>query len=405
MPAFEIDSPGIEELLRAIEGRRRENLADALRIADEAIAGVRARGDRFVAEQIARFDGLTIAPDEVLSVVRSGARSGSPALREAVRVAIERIESFHLGQLPRGYRRGAVTHRVRPLRRVGIYVPGGRAIYISTLIMCAVPARIAGVPEIVVATTPAAAARDELHAVCETLGITEIYRAGGAAGIAALALGTESLRRADKIVGPGNRFVTAAKMRLIGEAGIDMIAGPTELVVIADDTADAESIGADLLAQSEHGDDSTVICITTSPRLAAQMPGRAITITARSIDEAVALADRIAPEHLSIRTQDAPAVADRIENCAAIFCGPYSPPAIGDYVAGPNHVLPTAGTARFSSPLGVYDFVKRSNVVALAEEEFAEIAPYGRELARFEGLPRHCESMAVRPRARSGERS
>jgi histidinol dehydrogenase len=348
-----------EEVLRSIEARRSIALVDAFRVADEAIEGVRSRGDAYVAEQIARFDGVSMGPDEVMFNVPSPPvfAGGEGMLRTAISAAIERVEAFHRAQKPAGYvwSRGDTTieHRVRPLRRVGIYVPGGRAVYLSTLIMCAVPARIAGVPEIVVATPPAAASKQELLETCAILGISEIYRCGGAAGIAALALGTESLARVDKIVGPGNSYVTAAKARLIGEVGIDMTAGPTELVVIADDTADPELVTADLLAQAEHGPDSAVILISTSAALARKVDvERAFVITA-TIDEAIALANRIAPEHLSIHARDAASIAARAENCGAIYVGGSSAPAAGDYLIGSNHVLPTAGTARFFSPLGV----------------------------------------------------
>jgi histidinol dehydrogenase len=199
--------------------------------------------------------------------------------------------------------------------------------------------------------------------------------------------------RVDKIVGPGNAYVTAAKMRLVGEVGIDMTAGPTELVVIADDTANVAFVQADLDAQQEHGDDSIVTCISIGKPLEVRATR---TFVVASREEAIALANRIAPEHLSIQTRDARALADLAENCGAIFCGPYAPVAAGDYVAGPNHVLPTAGSARFFSPLGVYDFVKRSNIVTLTAEELLAIAAEGERIAEFEGLPNHAKSMAVR---------
>jgi len=364
---------------------------EALRVADEMIAGVRARGDAYVAEQIARFDHVTLAPDAIKVAPRDV--SIDREMIEAIDLAIERVEAFHRPQMPQSYRWNGVEHRVRPLRRVACYVPGGRAVYISTLIMTAVPARIAGVPEIVVVTTPAAAERDEMHYVCARLGVREIYRCGGAAGVAAAALGTESLPRVDKIVGPGNSYVTAAKMRLIGEVGIDMTAGPTELVVIADHTADPALVQADLDAQAEHGPDSAVICVTIGCTLDVRATRNVVV---HSIDEAVAVADEIAPEHLSIHAANAEAIAAKAQNCGAIYCGPMSPPAAGDYVVGSNHVLPTAGSARFFSPLGVYDFVKRSNVIALTAEELMAIAPYGERIAEFEGLPKHAASMAIR---------
>ena len=388
------DSPEAEAALRAIETRRNASEAEALRVADAAIAGVRERGDAFVREQIARFDRVSI--DDIRIAPRSV--TIDPKMAEAIDVAIERVEAFHRRQLPESYTWSydgtEVLHRVRPLRRVGVYVPGGRAVYLSTSIMTAVPARIAGVREIVAITTPAAADRDELHYACTRLGIREIYRSGGAAGVAAAALGTESLARVDKIVGPGNQYVTAAKARLVATVGIDMTAGPTELVVIADETANPEFVAADLAAQAEHGPDSAVIAIWVGR--ADKSVGATLSLLASSIDEAIAIANRIAPEHVSIQTRDPQGVAARIENCGAIFCGSSSPVAAGDYIAGPNHVLPTGGTARFFSPLGVYDFVKRANVIAITDEALQTIAPYAQRLAEFEGLPLHAQSLAER---------
>jgi histidinol dehydrogenase len=388
---FRVSSPEAETSLRALESRRDAAKVNACRVADEMIAGVRTRGDAYVAEQIARYDGVELAADEILIEPRRVQIDRE--LAYALDLAIERVEAFHLQQLPRSYEWEGVTHRVRPLSRAGIYVPGGRAVYVSTLIMCAVPARIAGVPEPVVATTPAAAGRDELHYVCTRLGIRELYRCGGAAGIAALALGTGTLRRVDKIAGPGNAYVTAAKARLVGEVGIDMTAGPTELVIIADDSADAALVQADLDAQQEHGPDSAVICISVGAPLDVRAT---LNLVAADVGEAIALSDRIAPEHLSIHARDASAIAERAQHAGTIYCGPFSAPAAGDYVIGPNHVLPTAGSARFFSPLGVYDFVKRTNVVTLTESALQELAPHAAHIARFEGLPQHAKSVEAR---------
>ena len=391
MPTFKAASPEAEVALRELEERRAGANENAFRVAGEMIAGVRARGDAFVREQIEKFDGVRV--DDIAITPRTV----QVELADALDLAIERVEVFHRPQLPQSYEWQGITHRVRPLRRAGIYVPGGRAVYISTLIMTAVPARIAGVEEIVVATTPAAADRDELHYVCNRLGIKTIYRSGGAAAIAALALGTESLPRVDKIVGPGNAYVTAAKARLVGEVGIDMTAGPTELIVIADETADAAFVQADLDAQQEHGPDSAVICICVGKPLPAADSIRAtLTLIADSIDEAIAISDRIAPEHLSIHARDAESIAARAQNAGAIYCGPFAPPASGDYILGSNHVLPTAGSARFFSPLGVYDFVKRTNVITLTEEKLAEVGPAAARIARFEGLPLHAQSIEAR---------
>ena len=380
MNTWRINSPEAEAALRQLEERRNVAIDNALRVADEAIAGVRARGDAYVAEQIERFDKRTITPSDIKIAPRDVAID--PAIANAIDTAIARVESFHRKQLPASYRwtfdGTEIAHRVRPLRRVGVYVPGGRAVYISTLIMGAVPARIAGVTDIVVATTATAAERPELQYVCNRLGVTEVYRSGGAAAIAAMALGTATLARVDKIVGPGNSYVTAAKMRLIGEVGIDMTAGPTELVVIADDTADAALVQADLDAQQEHGPDSAVICICVGKPLDIRAT---LTLVADSVDEALA-------------------IAERAENAGAIYCGPSSPPAAGDYILGSNHVLPTAGSARFFSPLGVYDFVKRTNVVNVDAGDLLAIGPMAERLANFEGLPKHGESVMARSAGR-----
>lgn len=408
-----VKAPGgaADAAIRRIEGNRSRVERTAEVAARRAISRVRIEGDAAASRYVAEFDGVTIAPSSLLITPR---RSPS-SLDSAIELAIARVDRFHRAQLPAGYTLDGMTHRVRPLRRAGIYVPGGSAVYISTLIMCAVPARIAGVEELVVATTPAAASQRELLDCCARLGVKEIYRAGGPAGIAAMALGTQTLRRVDKIVGPGNAYVTAAKKQLIGEVGIDMIAGPTELVLIADDEADVSLVAADLLAQAEHGRESAVICITfsrnASNAISAEVDRQlasgdraaqpsiersSVILEVKSAQDAVDLANRIAPEHLSLHWRDAGAWLDRLDNCGAIFAGAANPVAAGDYIAGPNHVLPTAGTARFTSPLGVYDFVKRSNVIALSDSQTREIAAAGAALARFEGLPRHARSLELR---------
>ena len=404
--------------LARIERNRDRSSRAAEVSARRIIEQVRRNGDEAASAAVEKFDGVTIPAGEI--VIAPKQSSIDAGLDAAIDLAIERIGRFHRLQLPSGYRLSTegseLIHRIRPLRRVGIYVPGGSAVYLSTLIMCAVPARIAGVDELVVATTPAAAAQPALLECCRRLGIGQIYRAGGAAGIAAMALGTATLQRVDKIVGPGNAYVTAAKKLLVGRVGIDMLAGPTELVLIADDAADAKLAAADLLAQAEHGSDSVVVCVTftktSAKRIAAEVArqldaatgtsARACTdrngliIVAQSEEEAVLIANRIAPEHLSLHWSNAKEWLDSLENCGAIFVGARSPVAAGDYIAGPNHVLPTGGTARFTSPLGVYDFVKRSNVIELSASVSREIAGPGAALARFEGLPLHARSLDLR---------
>jgi histidinol dehydrogenase len=413
------DSPAADRAIRAAEQRRQRSGADARRVAKRMIDAVRRDGDLAVSRVLEEFDHVTIAPGEIR--VAPQPVEIAPELAAAIDLAIERITSFHERQKPVSFTWDdggtSVTHRITPLRRAGIYAPGGRAVYVSTLIMCAVPARIAGVEQLVVATTPSAAARPEFQYACTRLGVCEIYRCGGAAGIAAMALGTESLERVDKIAGPGNAYVSAAKQLLVGEVGIDMTAGPTELVLIADGTARAEWIAADLLAQAEHGEDSFVVCVTESKTLAVAVTGEvtrqltfaepgsaapkciaknALILLTSDVAQSIALANRIAPEHLSLHVADAEPYVAQLVNCGAIFTNETSPVAAGDYILGPNHVLPTAGTARFTSPLGVYDFVKRSNVVGTSAEAMAALANAGERIATFEGLPYHARSLALR---------
>lgn len=403
-----------------LERRRREEGDAARGVASEVIEGVRAGGDDYVAGLLEKFDGVSLAPGEILATDPVDG-SITRDMKGAIDEAISRVEAFHLEQLPRGYTvsvdGSTLEHRVRPLRRIGAYVPGGRAVYLSTLIMCAVPARIAGVRDIAVATTPRAAATPEFGYACSRLGIREVYRSGGPAGVAAMALGTQSLQRVDKIVGPGNAYVTAAKQLLTGSVGIDMTAGPTEVVVLADDSSDPRLVASDLLAQAEHGDDSTVICVTDSDEFQAlligelnrqlgeapeksaarrSLPEHGVIIRVDSMDAGVTVVNTIGPEHVSVQADTSRLDLDAIEDCGAVFIGPLAPVALGDYVAGPNHVLPTAGAARFFSPLGVYDFVKRSNRITVSDALYDKLAEKGALLARFEGLPLHATSIETR---------
>jgi len=407
------------ELGRWIEDleRRRDNRdAVAGATAQRIVEDVRIRGDEGVADSVAELDGVRFAPDELLVAPSSG--MVSQELAAAVELAIARITRFHEGQKPRSFviddGDTRLQQDVRPLRRVGIYVPGGAATYISSLMMCAIPARLAGVGEIIVATTPSAAASPALNYVCTVLGIREMYRAGGAAAIAAMAFGTGSLRRVDKIAGPGNAWVGAAKEFVRAWVGIDLVAGPSEIVVLADEAADVELVVADLLAQAEHGADSVPIFVTTSRRIArevsdrieqqlrtapaaaAAMRSNAAIIVVRDLPAACALVDRLAPEHLELMIRDPEAALETIDNCAAIYVGASSGVALGDYAVGTNHVLPTGGSARYSSPLGVYDFVKRRSVVRLGEQTGALVGAAAAILATAEGLPLHARSCELR---------
>ena len=311
---------------------------------------------------------------------------------------------------------------MRPLRRVGIYVPGGKAAYPSTVLMNAVPARVAGVKEMVMVSpcNNEGKISPEVLVAASMCGVTEIYRIGGVQAIGALAFGTESIRRVDKITGPGNAYVAAAKQMVFGRVGIDMIAGPTEVVVVADATARPDFVAADLIAQAEHDEMASPICITTSrtlpPRveeeLARQLAtaqrktiaqraleGQGVFIIVENMRQAVEAVDTLAPEHVEILTKDARKVAGRITNAGAIFVGNWSTEALGDYVAGPNHTLPTQGSARFSSALGVQDFMKFSNVIECTRKGFLSLAPHVEVLAAAEGLYGHAASVRVRREA------
>ena len=407
----------IDRWISNLEQRRGEANDEARSSAEEIIRRVRLDGDRAVSELVRKYDRVALRPNQLL--VEPNAKRIERKMEEAIDLAISRVTKFHEKQKQSDYSCGQggtkFLHRVRPVRRVGIYVPGGRAVYLSTLIMCAVPARIAGVQELVVATTHDAAKHPELQYAAERLGVREIYRAGGPAGVAAMALGTRTLKRVDKIVGPGNRYVAAAKLLLAGEVGIDMVAGPTEIAVIADETSNADWVAADLLAQAEHGEDTSPVCIVTTIEVARAINsalsrlskegmkgsarlslGRGVILVVESDNETINLVNRLGPEHLSVQVKSPTVFVDGIENCGAVFLGGYSAVALGDYIAGPNHVLPTMGSGRFHSPLGVYDFYKRSNVISISKETFAQIAEAGKALAEFEGLVLHANSISAR---------
>ncbi|MDI6906071.1 MAG: histidinol dehydrogenase [Thermoanaerobacterales bacterium] len=422
------------------------SLADALQrefvVPDEVclavadiLTAVRERGDRALAEFTARFDGVELAPEEGFRVsaaeVKAAYRRVEQEFLDALRHAKERIAAFHRRQLPASWfetsAEGIVGGQlVRPLDRVGIYVPGGRATYPSSVLMNALPAAVAGVREIAMVTPPA---RDgsvnpyTLVAAAEA-GITEIYKAGGAQAVAALAFGTESIRRVDKITGPGNIYVTVAKQQVFGLVGIDMLAGPSEVVIVADGDADPAAAAADLLAQAEHDVLARAVLITPSWELAgavreevarqlgdhrerrgilekALADGGLIIVT-RDLEEAVGLANRYAPEHLELMVGEPLAWLGRVRHAGAVFLGGYTPVALGDYAAGPNHVLPTGGTARFTSALGVDAFLKRINVLSCDRDGFGHLAPTVAVLAEVEGLPAHAAAVLVRG-ARGGK--
>ena len=420
--------PAFERLLRRL--RRRGVTQDAgVEPAVRAILDdVRKRGDRAVAAATLRFDHVKLKPSE-RTVERAQMRAACDALPgpelRALKLAARRIGDFHAHQKERSFRYKdalgiTLGQEIRPLRRVGLYVPGGQAFYPSSVLMNAIPARVAGVKEIVAVSPPHAGGEPPaLLAAAFIAGVDRIHRVGGAQAVAALAYGTASIAAVDKIVGPGNIYVATAKRLVSGTVGIDMIAGPSEVLVLADQHADPELIAADMLAQAEHDADASSIVVTTSVRLAARIE-RALdeqlaslpraTVAARSLrangailvvrtlDEAIDLANEIAPEHLELALRNAARYIARIEHAGAIFVGESTPEAFGDYLAGPNHVLPTGGTARFSSPLGVYDFVKRTSVIHAPPRALAKLAEPILRLAKMEGLEAHGAAVARRLR-------
>jgi histidinol dehydrogenase len=383
------------------------------------VAAVRRDGDRAVLAFSRRFDGVRLRPRDLrvpADALAAAYRSLPAGVRRDLGLAATRIRRFHLRQRERSWsfrdRSGArLGQRIQPLDRVGVYVPGGRAAYPSTVLMTAVPARVAGVRE-VIAVSPVGPDGDTpiVLAACHVAGVDAVYRVGGAQAIAALAYGTATVPRVDKIVGPGNVWVATAKRLCFGQVDIDAIAGPSEVLIVADGGADAELIAADMLAQAEHDPLAAAVCVTSDGRLAARvasaldrqlavLPRRAVAarslarfgaiVVTRSLHEAVEIANLLAPEHLELAVRDPARWLPRVRHAGAIFLGQEAPEAFGDYLAGPNHVLPTGGTARFASPLGVYDFVKRTSVISAGPRTLARLGPAVVRLARLEGLEAH----------------
>lgn len=407
------------------EARETTNRVDA--VVAEIIAAVRARGDAALIDYTTRFDRWAPAGVAALRVtpaeIEAADASIRPELREALNLAAERIEAFHRAQLPRdlemqdsagltlGMRWGAID-------AVGIYVPGGKAAYPSSVLMNALPARAAGVPRIAMCVpTPDGALNPLVLAAAKRAGVTEIFRIGGAQAVAAMAWGTASIGAVDRIVGPGNAYVAEAKRQVFGRVGIDSIAGPSEVVVIADADNDPRHIAVDLLAQAEHDESAQSILITPDAALAdavaaaveaelRHLPRAAIAgeswarhgavIVARDLAEAAALTNRLAPEHLQLMVAEPRTLLAQIRHAGAAFLGRFCPEAVGDYVAGPNHVLPTGRTARFASGLSVFDFLKRTTWVEADEAALVAVGPAAVALAEAEGLTAHARSVALR---------
>jgi len=401
--------------------------ADIHRRVEEIVSGVRDKGDAALLEFTERFDRVALTPGELaVTAGEMEAAEGAvgAATMRALRYAADRIERFHRESAPRSWRMtdalgSRLGQEVRPLDRVAVYVPGGRAAYPSTVLMTVIPARVAGVKEIVLVSPPSPdkSLNPAVLAAARVAGVTEAYRIGGAQAVAALAYGTETIRRVDKIVGPGNIYVALAKSRVFGDVGIDMIAGPSEVMVVADVSADPEWVAADLLAQAEHDPMARAVLLTPSralidavataaERQLAALPRREIAeaalrahgalVLTRSLEEAVEVANLLAPEHLELQVADPDALLAQVRNAGAVFLGRYTPEVVGDYVAGPNHVLPTGGTARFASALGTEDFVKRLSVIQYAPAGLRDAGPHVAELARVEGLDGHGAAAAIR---------
>ena len=413
-------------LFEGILARGSADTADAEKVVSEIIAKVRAKGDTALIEYTARFDNLTLTKDALMvskDDIEEAYNSISPELRTSLEIAAERIRKFHEKQIESTWtsedEEGIVLGQlVRPLERVGVYVPGGKAAYPSSVLMNAIPARVAGVKEVImVVPMPSGVVNPHILAAAKIAGVDAVFKVGGAQAIAALAYGTESIPKVDKIVGPGNIYVATAKKMVFGEVDIDMIAGPSEVLIISDGSGHASHIATDMLAQAEHDEMAASILITTSEdfgrkviaELDRQVVGlkrrdiaeksindRGAVIIVNSLDEAFTLSNRAAPEHLELAIEKPEERLNMVQNAGAIFMGHFTPEALGDYVAGPNHVLPTGGSARFFSPLGAYDFIKRSSIVSFTEEAFRRVGKDAERIADVEGLEAHANTIRIR---------
>ena len=382
-------------------------------------------GDKAVFRYTAQFDKVILKPDTV-RVTQDEIKNAYYQIRkdegDALRLAAERVTAFHERQRSKTwmYQDGDATlgQVIGPVDAVGVYVPGGKAVYPSSVLMCAIPAKVAGVSRIVMVTPPQKEGINPyLLVAADIAGVTEIYRVGGVQAVAALAYGTKTITKVDKIVGPGNIYVATAKRLLYGTVGIDMVAGPSELLVVADEDAKPAHVAADLLCEAEHDEDAQVFLVTTSERLAkdvsklieAQLKGlqrakiaskaiaqHAVAFVVPSMDEAIAVANEIAPEHLTLSVDNPFDYLEQIRHAGALFLGRYTPPSVADYIAGPNHVLPTGGTARFFSPLSVNDYVKISNIVHYTKQALAKVKDPLIRLAQIEGFDAHAKSAQSR---------
>ena len=393
----------------------------------DIIHAVRKRGDEALLEFTEKFDRVKANSAAELEIGQAELKQAFDTLdsaqREALKVAAQRVRAFHERQVAESWEfteadGTRLGQRVTPLDRAGLYVPGGKAAYPSSVLMNAVPAKVAGVKEVImVVPTPSGVKNQMVLAAAHLAGVDRVFTIGGAQAVAALAYGTQTVPRVDKIVGPGNAYVAEAKRRVFGAVGIDMIAGPSEILVICDGSTNADWIAMDLFSQAEHDEMAQSILLSPSKEfldnvqasikrlmdtmlratvIATSLKNRGALIQVRDMDEACELSNQIAPEHLELSVQDPDAWVGKLRHAGAIFMGPYSSESLGDYCAGPNHVLPTAGTARFSSPLGVYDFQKRSSIIFASREGASTLGEVAAELAHGEGLPAHARSAEYR---------
>lgn len=414
------------ERFKAFLGTKRESAADVEAVVRAIIDDVAVRGDRALVDYTKKFDGLDLEKTGIRiseQEIDRAVAAADPKALAALELARDRIEAHHRRQLPKdelymdpiGVELG---HRWTPIEAVGLYVPGGTAAYPSSVLMNAVPAKVAGVERLAVTVpTPKGEINPLVLAAAKLAGVTEIYRIGGAQAIAALAYGTETIPPVAKIMGPGNIYVAAAKRLVFGRVGIDMIAGPSEVLVLADGSADPDFIAADLLAQAEHDESAQPILVTDDANLAEAVErsvARQLQSLPRSdiagpswrdfgavilvgkLEEAIPLVDRIAPEHLELIGSDAEKLSAKIRNAGAIFIGPHTPEAIGDYVGGSNHVLPTSRSARFASGLGVLDYMKRTSILKCGPEQLQKLGPAAVALGEAEGLEAHARSVRMR---------
>lgn len=434
MKIIELKTAGSAELKRLINRRTSEDLHPYREQVLKIVENVRRTGDMAVREYTRRFDQVEVSAEQLLVKTKEldqALEEVSPEFLSALKLAEKRIHKYHQAQRENFFQKSSTDswnlaedgiimgQLLRPLERVGVYVPGGRAVYPSSVLMTVIPAKVAGVKEVVMVTPPEKTGQINPYilAAAKIAGVDRIYKVGGAQAIAALASGTDLIPKVDKIVGPGNIYVTLAKQLVYGLVDIDLIAGPSEIVILADETANPQYLAADLLSQAEHDPLAAAILITTSARLATAVQnevevqskqlsrvqiiknslenyGRIIIV--KTIEQGIEVANQLAPEHLELAVKDPFTVMADVKNAGAIFLGEYTPEPVGDYLAGPNHVLPTNGTARFFSPLGVNDFIKFSSFLSYSKEALQKVQTEIINLAEVEGLEGHANAIRVR---------